>query len=111
MTAIDFTKMTAHAINDRQARFNNIVNSVGWGNPVVEAPDIKGRDATAILTDTGVMIIRSLDNVIITAWVASVPQAISVWRRATNKKEMPKALWNTVNYNNNTSYWQKKAVA
>ena len=108
---IDLTNMSAHVIIDRADRIGIIEKTVGWGEPLVQAPDLKGRDATAILTTTGVIIIRSLDNMIITAWIASVPQAISVWRRATGEKNLPNAVWNIVNYNNNTDYWRKRAVA
>lgn len=111
MPPIDLTKMSAHAILDREVRFDIIEKTVGWGTPVVMAPDKKGRDATATLTDTGVMVIREPDGTIITAWIASVRQAQAVWGRATGNIKMPAALWNVINYNNNTEYWKNKVAA
>ena len=111
MPPIDLTKQTAHAILDREVRFSIIEKTVGWGTPVVIAPDKKGRDATATLTDTGVLIIRQPDGTIITAWVASVAQAQAVWGRATGNLKMPRKLWNVVNYNNNTRYWRNLVAA
>lgn len=111
MPPVDFTKMSAHAIVDRKVRFSIIEKTIGWGSPVVVAPDKKGRDATATLTDTGVIIIRDFNNTIISAWIASVKQAQAVYGRATGNIMMPRELWNVVNYNNNTSYWKNKVAA
>lgn len=108
---IDLTNMSAHVIVDRQARINNIENSVGWGTEIITAPDKKERDATATLTSTGVIIIRSLDGMIITAWIASVAQAQAVWGRAKGTARLPRWLWNVVNYNNNTEYWKNLVAA
>ena len=108
---IDFTKMSAHVIVDREARINMIERTIGWGTEIITAPDKKGRDATATLTSTGVIIIRSFDGMIITAWVASVPQALAVWIRGTGNNHLPSWLWNVVNYNNNTDYWKNKVAA
>jgi len=111
MKELDLTNVSAHVILDRKTRIDIIEKTVGFGKPFVEAEDLKGRDATATLTTTGVIVIRDLNNMIITAWIASVPQAISVYRRATGKKNLPANLWNMVNYNNNTELWQKKVAA
>lgn len=111
MKAIDLTTVSYHVIADRKTRFEIIEKTVGFGNPVVEAPDKKGRDCTATLTDTGVIVIIDPLGIIVTAWIASVKQAIAVYSRATGKQQLPKELWNMVNYNNNTALWQKKVAA
>jgi hypothetical protein len=108
---IDLTRMSAHVIVDRSARIAHIENSIGWGTEIVTAPDKKGRDATATLTSTGVLVIRSFDGVIISAWIASVGQAQAVWNRAKGTTRLPHWLWNVVNYNNNTDYWKKVTAA
>lgn len=108
---IDLTRMSAHVIVDRETRIRMIENSIGWGTEVITAPDKKERDATATLTSTGVIIIKSMDGMIITAWVASVQQAVSVWIRAKGNNRLPAWLWNVVNYNNNTEYWKMKVAA
>ena len=91
---VDLTRMSAHVIVDREARISMIERTIGWGTEIITAPDKKERDATATLTSTGVIIIRSLDGMIITAWVASVPQAVSVWIRGTGNNHLPSWLWN-----------------
>ena len=111
MKAIDLTTVSHHVIVDRKTRFEIIEKTVGFGNPVVEAPDKKGRDCTATLTDTGVIVIIDPFGIIVTAWIASVKQAVSVYSRATGKTQLPQKLWNMVNYNNNTEFWQKKVAA
>ena len=111
MKPIDLTVVSHHVEVDRQARFDIIKKTVGFGSPVVEAPDKKGRDCTATLTDTGVIVIIDPYGMIVTAWIASVKQAQAVYGRATGSLKMPRQLWNTVNYNNNTELWRKKIAA
>ena len=111
MKAIITSAVSNHVEVDRQARFDLINKTIGFGSPVVEAPDKKGRDCTATLTDTGVIVIIDPYGIIVTAWIASVRQAQAVWNRATGNFDLPEKLWNQVNYNNNTAYWQKKVAA
>ena len=110
MKPIDLTVTSYHVDIERQQRFDIINKTVGFGVPVVEGPDRKGRDCTATLTTTGVIVIIDPHGVIVTAWVASVRQAIDVYRSATGSDKLPKNLWNMVNYNNNTALWQKMAA-
>lgn len=110
MKELDLTNMSAHAIIDRADRFSAIENSIGWGKPIAEAPDKQGNDATATLTDTGVLVVRNRDNMIITAFVATVRQAQAVWGRGHGGR-MPQKLWNVINYNNNTEYWKRITAA
>ena len=100
-----------HVVVDRQARINLIEKTIGWGNPVIEAPDKKGRDCKAVLTDTGVIIILDPYGIIVTAWIASVKQAIAVYARATGNTVLPQKLWWIINYNNNSKEWQRKIAA
>ena len=111
MPPIDLLKMTKHATIDRRQRFDLIEKTVGWGYPVITATDKMGRDATATITTTGVIIIRTLENYIITAYIADVKQAEDIFQRATGSRKMPHDLWNVVNYNNNTPYWKAKTAA
>ena len=111
MNQIDLTKASAHFIVDRKDRIEIIEKTVGWGEPIAEAKDKKDRDATAILTSTGVIVVRAFDGMIITAFVATVRQAQAVWSRATGTTAMPRTLWNIINYNNNTTYWRMKVAA
>lgn len=109
---IDLTRMTAHIIIDRADRINYIERTVGWGTIVVEAPDPVHPGTIKALTSTGVIVVRGEDdNTIITAWIAEVRQAVSVWIMAKNNNHLPRWLWNVVNYNNNTPYWRMKVAA
>ena len=92
MKYIDLQKVSRHVTVDRQTRISIIEKTVGWGKALVEAPDKKGRDCTALLTSTGVIAILEPD------------------KRATGNYEMPKELWKMVNYNNNTELWHKMAA-
>lgn len=107
MKKIDTTKFSFHVMVDRQTRINIIEKTIGWGDTFVEAPDEKGKNCTAILTTTGVIAIMASDGMLITAWIASVKQAMAVYARATGTTKLPKKIWNVVNYNNNTEAWQK----
>lgn len=99
-----------HVVVDRAARIAIIEKCCGWGKQIVSAPDKMGKDVNAILTTTGVIIIKSFDGMMITAWIASVPQAIAVWKRAKGNTPFPSWLWSRVNYNNNTEWW-RNAIA
>ena len=110
MKPIDLTVRSYHVEVERQDRFDIINKTVGFGIPVVEGPDRKGRDCTATLTSTGVIVIIDPHGVIVTAWIASVKQAVDVYRSATGSDKLPKRLWNMVNYNNNTRLWQAIAA-
>lgn len=108
---IDLTKMSAHFIIDRADRINYIEKTVGWGTVIVEAPDPIREDVRKALTSTGVLIIFGREDIIITAWIADVNQALRVWLDAKNNNHLPKWLWNVINYNNNTEYWRNKVAA
>ena len=108
---IDLTKMSTHVTVDRAARIKNIENSVGWGTIVAQAPDRNSKNVNRALTSTGVLIVQAEDGFIITAWIASISQAVAVWKMAKEGKPLPKWLWNVINYNNNTDYWKKLIAA
>lgn len=111
MPPIDLTRMSAHAINDRKNRFEVIENTIGWGQPIAMVPDREDPTATNTLTSTGVLVVRSNDNTIVTAWIANVQQASAIYHKATNGKRMPQLYWDIVNYNNNTEYWRNRVAA
>ena len=108
---IDLTKMSAHIIIDRAYRIKQIENSIGWGTEIARALDKNEENVFRVLTTTGVIIVMDETNFIITAWVADVNQAVAVWKKANNGKQMPKWLWNMVNYNNDTTYWRNLVAA
>lgn len=108
---IDLTRMSAHVIIDRADRVRHIENSIGWGTEIARAPDRNAEGVYRVLTSTGVMIVQGEDGFMITAWVASVNQALDVWVKAKPGKKIWSWLWNVINYNNNTEYWRNKVAA
>ena len=108
---IDLTMMSYHATVERAHRVSNIENSIGWGEIVAEAPDRNDANVRRALTSTGVLLVLGENDFIITAWIANVGQAAAVWKKANNGARMPRQLWNMVNYNNNTTYWQNLVAA
>ncbi len=110
MKVIDLTAVSEHVVVERQNRFNLINKTVGFGLPVVEAIDKNNKECTATLTSTGVIVIIDPYGIIVTAWIASVRQAIGVYATATGSTKLPKKLWNVVNYNKNIEAWQRIAA-
>ena len=108
---IDLTMMSYHTNVERAHRVSNIENSIGWGEIIAEAPDKNDENVRRALTSTGVLLVLGENDFIITAWVANVGQAAAVWKKAKNGARMPRQLWNMVNYNNNTTYWQNLVAA
>jgi hypothetical protein len=108
---IDLTRMSYHLTVERADRVRHIENSIGWGTEVISAPCKDIPHVERVLTTTGVMIVRKDDGLLITAWIADVKQAVSVWKTAKGDRPLPHWLWNMVNYNNNTTYWQNLVAA
>ena len=108
---IDTTRMSAHVIIDRADRINHIEKTVGWGRLIVKTPDKAHEGVYKVLTSTGVIVIQAEDGFIITTWIADVRQAVKVWKAAKGDRPLPHWLWNRVNYNNNTEYWQNLVAA
>ena len=104
-------KQTRHFKIERADRIARIEKIAGIGNIIAIAPDRKHQDCFNCLTDTGVMIVRTFDNRMITLWIARVNQAKDVWKRATGYEEMPSDLYWRVHYNNNTNLWREQVAA
>jgi hypothetical protein len=99
MPPIDLSNVSAHFAVERKQRITAIENSIGWGKPVATIPTLDGKNF-ATLTDTGVMVIRTPENMIITAFVANIRKATKVYKTAFNGARMPAALWNRIQENN-----------
>lgn len=110
MKIIDLSNMSAHVTVERSVRISIIEKTVGFGKPFVETANLRQENTTITLTTTGVIVVMAEDGMIITTWIASVAQAISVYRQATGNRNLPQNLWAIVNYNNNTEAWQRMAA-
>jgi hypothetical protein len=112
MKRIDLSIISDHVDNDRRNRFAFIEKTIGFGTPIAEAEDKKERgDCTRTLTGTGVIVVIDPYGVIVTAWIASVKQAIDVYSRATGNNKLPKEVFWMVQYNNNSPVWKTKVAA
>lgn len=94
------SKMTYHAFNDRFDRISYIMDTIGIGEPVVTVPDPYRQDTIKILTDTGVLIVKSATtHKIITIYIASMDQAFAIYKLGTNNKRVPDGLLTRIRKN------------
>lgn len=95
------TNMTGHAINDRITRFEYIIDTVGIGKVITRYQDIDEYNRIVVfeLTTTGVIIVRNKDNMVVTAYIAELRQAIRVWRCSNGDKKMPAPLFTKIKQN------------
>lgn len=61
--------MTAHVVNDRMDRVLAIAQHVGWGTEMICVHEAHKLE---VLTTTGVLLVKSMDNKLITAYVPSI---------------------------------------
>ena len=88
------TNMTIHAYMDRMDRIEYIIDNIGLGKPICDTYVVRDDlPAHMTLTTTGIMIVRNLDDKIITVYIASMGQAKGVWEAKHGKdKKMPAPL-------------------
>ena len=91
--------ITRHISQERFARMEYIIDTIGLGDSIVleriTTFDNHGTHKVQI-TNTGVMLIRSIDNNrIITAWIASIDQVTKVSRECGQRK-VPDSLYRRV---------------
>lgn len=92
--------MTYHAREERFDRLSALVEYLGVGEIVLEVPDRVHIGSIRCITDTGIMFIKSADNgVVITAFMASVPQVSSMYHQLGFNK-MPRYLYQRIVQNN-----------
>lgn len=96
MPPIDTTNVSFHFLNDRKYRLHQI-EAVGWGVPIASQ---RSGDAIETLTSTGVMVIRSFENTIITAYFAEIDQAIAIFRKTYGKVRLPQDIYDIIIRNN-----------
>ena len=96
------TNMTFHARVERDNRLEFIIDTVGIGEVICETnrpDDSYGKPVKMRLTDTGVIIVTSQENKIITAYIATISEAIGVYREATTRHELPSGLYKKIRQN------------
>lgn len=90
-------RMTPHARQDRIERLKYIVTEIGLGEKIVCSNSRNEGTRKEIMTDTGVLLVLSNENLVITAYVVNISQAIAIWREFSNSSvKMPSELYNTI---------------
>lgn len=94
------SEMTYHAFEQRKNRFAYITDTVGFGNPVASMPSKTDNTSIRTLTDTGVIIVTNrYTNKIVTAFIATTSQALTVYKTDKNGARLPNALMSKIRYN------------
>ena len=81
---LEIQKMTKHLTEDRIDRAVFIAMTTGVGNEVYRKYD-EIRNSYSCLTDTGVVVIKNPQDVIITMYYASVAQAFAISKGQISK--------------------------
>ena len=94
------SNMTYHAFNERFERISFILDTIGMGEPVVSIRDPYHEDTIKVLTNTGIIIVNGeTSKKIVTVFIATMDQAMAVYKIATNNKRMPERLYNKIKEN------------
>lgn len=88
-------KLSPHASQERIERLMYLNLHIGIGNEVCSMRGLVP-DRREVLTDTGVMLILSDEDVVITAYLATMRQAMRVWRSNYDNMRMPNRLYRKV---------------
>ena len=86
-------EMTRHAKEDRADRLTFIALHVGFGEVVVEK--VCANDCAKCLTNTGVMLVKGVGGVLITAYIADREQVSYMYPSS----RVPEYLWKRVQKN------------
>lgn len=95
-------EMTYHAKNDRITRFEFILQTVGAGKKEIAteifiSPTSQNRKAKSVLMDNGVIYIFSIENnKLITAYIASISQAVALYKKCHKCNKCPQTLMNVL---------------
>lgn len=88
-------KLSPHASRERLERMMFLNMNIGIGKEICSIPSLRG-DRTEILTDTGLILVLTNNNLMITAYVATMPKATVIWRTKHGNKKMPNCLYETI---------------
>lgn len=94
--------LTYHAQIERAARFEYIATTIGFGNKeianqIFKSPSSPNKASKSVLMDNGVILVYSCENnKLITGYIASVKQAVAIYRKCHSGARCPKNLMNTL---------------
>ena len=86
-----------HAQLDRRHRLEYIFKTVGFGDVVMA--EMPHGDKLLQLTDTGVVLVRGTkteDKPLITAYIATITQAVTIYCTNMSTDKLPAVLWKKV---------------
>lgn len=91
-------KMTAtyHASVERIDRINLIIDLFkgDWGTPVCAVQSISNPTSECVLTTNGIIVVRGITTKkLLTMWVASIDQAVAIYKEATHQRYLPNGLY------------------
>ena len=90
--------LSPHALNDRVERLTYIHDTVGFGDRV-EAEWFDGNKVLQ-LTDTGVVMVKgATDDMLVTAYIATLAQAIRIYYNGLGLNMLPRWLYKRVTRN------------
>lgn len=100
MTA-EKTTISYHASEERIERLTACMTALGYNEFVLQVEDKERKNnTTKFLTDTGIVIVRNSNNGnLVTGYMATVAQAVKMYRMAGYKK-MPDGMYRRVVRNN-----------
>lgn len=92
-------RISKHASEDRFERMCYLMEQLGIGEEVCQMTDRNRTDRQIALTSTGVILVLAADGCVITAYVASIREAMAVWRKSSPAREamrMPNWLYEKI---------------
>lgn len=83
--------ISKHASKERLERLLYITLEVGIGEEVARVPT--ERETVEVLTDTGVLLVIGKDDLVVTAYIASLDKIFAIWQNAYGTTKMPSWLY------------------
>lgn len=100
---------TRHASVERYDRLEYIIDTVGFGERIILEAFIPNEEKITRkiqITDSGVLLVKpEKEEIIITAWIASIEQAVMVARKS-GLTHVPESLYKKVS--RNKKYWKNQ---
>lgn len=88
-------KLTKHAKNDRFERLVFINTYIGIGDEIcsLTREEDKFRE---VLTSTGIILILTPDNLLATAYIATINKAYAIWKNVNPNLHLPNSLYQKI---------------
>ena len=98
--------LTYHAEYERKWRMDYIEANIGFGEPLVKSWNSK-RKSWHEITDTGIMVIRGANGIVITMYIANEKEVLTTYKMA-GRSVVPVALMNKIRKNQKHEKWFKE---